>query len=62
MLEQEFEWFFTTHSQTLRKGGKWGFEVLMLMSVAHLFGLYGNVLDMWFSNLDCSAKLESIHE
>lgn len=40
MLEQEFEWFFTTHSQTLRKGGKWGFEVLMLMSVAHLFGLY----------------------
>ena len=29
MLEQEFEWFFTTHSQTLRKGEKRGFEVLM---------------------------------
>lgn len=40
MLEQEFDWFFTTHAQTLRKGGKWGFEVLMLMSVAHVFGLY----------------------
>jgi hypothetical protein len=40
MLEQELNWFFTTHAQTLRKGEKWGFEVLMLMSVAHVFGLY----------------------
>lgn len=40
MLEQAFDWFLTTHAQVLRKGGKWGFEVLMLMSVAHVFGLY----------------------
>ena len=39
MLEQEFEWFFTTHSQTLRKGEKRGFEVLMLMSVVSMTGI-----------------------
>ena len=40
MLEQAFRWFLTTHSQILRKGKKQGFETLMLMSVAHLFGIY----------------------
>ena len=40
MLEQAFNWFLTTHAQILRKGDKDGFEVLMLMSVAHVFGLY----------------------
>jgi len=40
MLEEAFTWFLTTHSQVLRKGDKHGFEVLMLMSVAQVFGLY----------------------
>ena len=40
MLEQGFRWFLTTHSQILRKGKKQGFETLMFMSVAHLFGIY----------------------
>ena len=40
MLEQAFNWFLTTHAQVLRQGDKCGFEVLMLMSVAHMFGLY----------------------
>ncbi len=40
MLEQVFNWFLTTKAQILRKGGKCGFKVLMLMSIAHLFGLY----------------------
>ncbi len=40
MLEQAFNWFLTTHAQVLRKGDQCGFEVLMLMSVAHMFGLY----------------------
>ena len=40
MLEQAFNWFLITHAAILRKGDKQGFEVLMLMSVAHVFGLY----------------------
>lgn len=40
MLEQSFSWFLTTHSQILRKGEKQGFQTLMLMSIAHLFGIY----------------------
>ncbi len=40
MLEQAFNWFLTRSAQILRKGDKQGFEVLMLMSVAHVFGLY----------------------
>ena len=40
MLEQAFNWFLTTHAQILRKGDKCGFEVLMLMSIAHVFGIY----------------------
>jgi len=40
MLEQAFNWFLTTHAQILRKGDKYGFEVLMLMSIANVFGIY----------------------
>jgi len=40
MLEQAFKWFLVTHAQILRKGDKDGFEVLMLMSVAQVFGLF----------------------
>ena len=40
MLEQAFNWFLITQAQVLRKGDKYGFEVLMLMSVAQVFGLY----------------------
>ena len=40
MLEEAFNWFLTTHAQILRKGDKCGFEVLMLMSIAQVFGLY----------------------
>ena len=40
MLEKAFRWFLTIHSQILRKVKKQGFETLMFMSVAHLFGIY----------------------
>ena len=62
MLEQVFNWFLTTKAQILRKGGKCGFEVLMLMSVAHLFGLYNpkelaDYLDIRCQSILCSSQI-----
>ena len=40
MFDKEFGWFYLTFAKSLRKGDKQAFQTLMLMSVAHLFGLY----------------------
>lgn len=66
MLEQAFSWFLTTHSQILRKGKKQGFETLMLMSVAHLFGIYtpkelADYLDIGFQSLYGRLKSLSLY-
>jgi hypothetical protein len=66
MLEQAFEWFLTTHSQVLRRGDKRGFEILMLMSVAHVFGLYtpkelADYLDIGFQSFYARLKSLSLY-
>ncbi len=66
MLEQAFNWFLTTHAQILRKGDKRGFEVLMLMSIAHVFGLYtpkelADYLDIRFQPLYAHLKSLSLY-
>jgi hypothetical protein len=38
MLENELKWFFETHREILRKGDSKGYEMVMLMSLAHIFG------------------------
>ena len=40
MLDKEFSWFYSTFSEALRHGDKQAFQTLMIMSVAHIFGLY----------------------
>ena len=38
MLGKELTWFFETHNETLRKRDSKGYEMLMFMSLAHIFG------------------------
>jgi len=40
MWQQEFTWFFTLFHQEFRKNNPIAFEVLMVLSLAHLFGFY----------------------
>ncbi len=66
MLEQAFRWFLTTHSQILRKGQKQGFELLMVMSLTHLFGIYtpkelADYLDISFQSLYARLKSLSLY-
>ena len=66
MLEQAFNWFLTTHSQILRKGQKQGFELLMVMSLTHLFGIYtpkelADYLDISFQSLYARLKSLSLY-
>jgi hypothetical protein len=40
MWQQEFSWFFTFFHSEFRKGNRVAFEVLTVLALAHLFGLY----------------------
>src|SRR5467141_2583246 len=40
MWQQEFLWFFTIFHHEFRKNNAIAFEVLMVLAVAHLFGIY----------------------
>src|SRR5687767_10397585 len=40
MWQQEFTWFFSLFQREFRKSNLVAFEVLMVLAIAHLFGLY----------------------
>ena len=40
MWQQEFTWFFSLFHREFRKSNPIAFEVLMVLALSHLFGLY----------------------
>jgi len=40
MWQQEFTWFFSNFQREFRKSNPVAFEVIMVLALAHLFGIY----------------------